>query len=58
MPTMSYCRFQNTLEDLRDCQDALDKIDNLSKILSNDEREAAIELLNICQELAARWRSE
>jgi len=31
MANMSYCRFENTLRDLRDCYDNMDN-DNLSKL--------------------------
>lgn len=54
MSNMSYCRFQNTLKDLRDCADALEEIgDNLAE-LSKEEARAATELIAICQEIS--WR--
>jgi hypothetical protein len=48
MANMSYCRFQNTLNDLRDCQEALDEQD----CLSNDEARARDKLIALCVELA------
>lgn len=51
MSNMSYCRFENTLEDLRDCLEALedgalDRID-----MSDIERESALELIDLCGEI-------
>jgi hypothetical protein len=54
MSNMSYCRFQNTLGDLLDCQDALGEITNLDQ-LSPDEERAARRLLKLCRVLAADW---
>lgn len=55
MGNMSYCRFQNTLQDLRDCAEALDEIgDNLAE-LSKDEAKAAAALIAICQEIGGRF---
>lgn len=49
MPSMSYCRFQNTLQDLRACdRDLQDK--DLSE-LSEDERAAAIKLIRVCKSI-------
>lgn len=53
---MSYCRFQNTSEDLQDCIDALDNYgedipedeDGLTN-LSKDERRAAEDLRQQCE---------
>ncbi len=53
MSNMSYCRFENTLADLRDCRDALaDSNDPISE-LSDSERRCALELLVMCRDLAA-----
>lgn len=48
MANMSYCRFENTLSDLEDCRDALDKGDSLS------EREVrkAKALIDLCRDIA------
>lgn len=55
MGNMSYCRFQNTLNDLRDCAEALDEIgDNLAE-LSKDEARAAAALIVVCQEIGGRF---
>ena len=53
---MSYCRFQNTLNDLRDCYDNMDS-DNLSK----EEFEARKQLIDLCTavyENYSFWLSE
>ena len=52
MSNMSYCRFQNTLPDLKDCADALDDIDGDLESLSKKERSAAIELVAVCAKIS------
>lgn len=46
MGNMSYCRFQNTLTDLRDCKENLCEDD-----LSTEERRARKLLIKICREI-------
>lgn len=48
MPNMSYCRFSNTLEDLRDCRDALYNGD----ICWKREMKAAKALVAVCRVIA------
>lgn len=43
MSNMSYCRFQNTLQDLRDCFEHLQDDD-----LSYEERQAREKLIEYC----------
>lgn len=43
---MDHCRFQNTLMDLRDCQEHMD--DDLSE----EERDARAELIDVCWRIA------
>ena len=58
MANMSYCRFENTLGDLRDClyavQEALDEgktFTEFKKTLSSDyERHAFMRMLYVCEE--------
>jgi hypothetical protein len=52
MPNMSYCRFQNTNNDLRDCEDALSDI-TISDFqeMDDDEQNALINLLKRCQRI-------
>ena len=45
MSNMSYCRFQNTLTDLRDCQNALFEGEELSEA----EEKAKKRLIQVCQ---------
>ena len=42
MSNMSYCRFQNTLSDLQDCEGQFQRTD------SADEAEAAVDLYRLC----------
>jgi hypothetical protein len=49
MANMSYCRFQNTESDLRDCQRALDE--NGLDGLSDEERDAAEHIIRMCREI-------
>jgi hypothetical protein len=44
---MSYCRFENTVMDLRDCYDALCDMQDLDD-LSEYEKKAAIKLIKLC----------
>lgn len=55
MSNMSYCRFRNTLQDLRDCGYALDIREGG---LSKNELEAAISLRNLCEEIAGAITEE
>lgn len=67
MPNMSYCRFQNTLNDLRDCyncgMEALDYTPEAKKrvektgmeTLSKDETEARLSLIALCSSIADEY---
>lgn len=57
MANMGYCRFRNTLNDLRDCQNALNELGDFEKELSEDEAKAAKKLLAVCRELADDYLS-
>ena len=50
---MSYCRFQNTLEALRECSEALSGSNDPVAELSEEEQKAARRLFKLCGELAA-----
>jgi len=54
MANMSYCRFENTLGDLSDCQDEL--FENGLDELSDTEKERAIELIQMCIDIAESHR--
>lgn len=47
MSNMSYCRFTNTLADLKDCYDNLDE-----SLQSEGERKARIGLIRLCHKIA------
>ena len=52
MGNMSYCRFENTVSDLDDCQMALeDLFQGDSKPLSRTEFNKALELLQTCADI-------
>lgn len=52
MSNMSYCRFQNTLTDLRECESVLEDAYNFSDIdLSQDEMRALKRLIPVCQSI-------
>jgi len=52
MGNMSYCRFENTVSDLDDCQMALeDLFQGDSKPLSRTEFNKAIELIQTCADI-------
>ena len=50
---MSYCRFQNTLQDLRDCQENMDDSD-----LSPEEKRARKALIDVCWRIAQDYGDE
>jgi hypothetical protein len=50
MANMSYCRFQNTLNDLRDCYYNLDDTD-----LSEEEARARYRLIELCADIIADY---
>ena len=60
MSNMSYCRFQNTLSDLRDCQDALREqdLEDVLKDLSIDEQRAAKALIETCADITDEFISD
>jgi L-asparaginase II len=49
MGNMSYCRFQNTLGDLRDCYEHMDSGNELSP----EEQKARERLIKLCVDIAA-----
>jgi len=53
MSNMAYCRFQNTLPDLRDCLEHLWDDD-----LSDEERTARRRLAKVCKDLADEWEED
>ena len=62
MANMSYCRFQNTLSDLRDCVRAMRAegfdLEVMREELSKDEYEAVVELIEECRTVAGLFAPE
>lgn len=56
MANMSYCRFQNTLLDLRDCEEAEGMYD--PDTLSDEERKARRRLIELCKTIAAEFEDD
>jgi len=56
MGNMSYCRFENTYSDLKDCYNALTEksLDELSE----SEMEYAKRLINLCRNIVDDFESE
>jgi hypothetical protein len=50
MGNMSYCRFQNTVLDLRDCYYHMDDTD-----LSNEETQAMEALIETCKDIISAY---
>lgn len=54
MGNMSYCRFENTHSDLRDCEDALSE-EGLYRLLEDSdevERASIIKTIKLCRDIA------
>lgn len=51
---MSYCRFRNTLYDLRDCLNHIDDGDDLSET----EMEKRRELIALCKKIADEFQDD
>lgn len=52
MSNMSYCRFENTLRDLQDCNG------NFYRPLNIDEAHAAFDLYQLCKEIVYSYDSD
>jgi hypothetical protein len=53
MANMSYMRFENTLSDLQDCENALSEKD--FEELSESEQKHAKRLIELCREIADNY---
>jgi len=53
MGNMGYCRFENTLPDLRDCYENMDDDD-----LSEEESRARRKIIKLCQEIVEDYGYE
>jgi len=58
MGNMSYCRFENTLADLRDCKKALGNIYDEVTEMSSYEKNAVVELVELCKTITDNWDME
>lgn len=61
MPNMSYCRFENTFDDLKDCQESLDNYGSVKALEedSNDyEKEYIKKLIILCGEIYENHKHE
>lgn len=56
MANMSYCRFQNTLEDLRSCYNNMDAIDDPET--SPEELKAVKAIIKLCEKIADDYGDE
>lgn len=52
MSNMSYCRFRNTLSDLRDCYEELGEMNEPETELSEEELRAFKSLVKLCRNIA------
>lgn len=60
MPNMSYCRFENTTQDMQDCIDALSEVDGSLKdyfdsLSSEYEQHAFKRFFRLCKEVAENY---
>ena len=57
MTNMSYCRFENTYRDLRDCAEDIDD-EAMIKELSKTEFEFRGDLISLCRDIIAKVGDE
>lgn len=50
MSNMSYCRFRNTLPDLKDCYEHMEDED-----LGDEEEEGKIQIIELCKKIAEEY---
>lgn len=53
MSNMSYCRFENTLTDLRDCHENINE-----PVSSDEESQARLRLIQVCQDIVDEAEEE
>jgi len=58
MANMSYCRFTNTLGDLKDCYDHMADDDNAATALSAWEKKSRDQLIKLCHRIASDFPIE
>lgn len=59
MSNMSYCRFENTLRNLRDCENAMAEFNSFKDTgLSDYEQHAFERLVKMCARIADGWQDD
>jgi hypothetical protein len=56
MGNMSYCRFENTLKDLRDCYKDMSETDFYE--LSETEQQSRNKLIALCKDISEQYEEE
>lgn len=58
MPNMSYCRFENTLDDLDDCRGEMTHCDSIEDMdLSPTELSALKQMVECCSEIVEMYET-
>lgn len=55
MSNMSYCRFRNTYNDMLDCIDHIDEVEDEYEPISREEHEARLSLIQACADVLDRF---
>jgi hypothetical protein len=56
MPSMSYCKFENTVLEMRQCLEAVENADSLDNLdLSQYEQESLPRLYSLCKKFAKEF---
>ena len=61
MANMSYCRFENTYGDLKDCAEALEEANGIAGVVEEAnvyEAPWVSRLVELCKEIQERWGDE
>jgi len=55
MPNMSYCRWENTLNDMRDCAEQMEEVESFDQLdLSGPEARAFSDMFNLIESMKER----
>lgn len=58
---MSYCRFENTYRDLKECSNALENeggVQGIEEEANEYEREYVKKLIKLCKDITEEWEHE
>jgi len=61
MGNMSYCRFENTYRDLKECSNALENeggVQGIEEEANEYEREYVKKLIELCKDITEEWEHE